>query len=584
MTTRRLAAILAADVAGYSRLMAADEAGTLARFNALKAEVIGPKIAEFKGTVVGSAGDSLLIEFPSVVDAVQCAVETQERIAERNAGEPEDRRIVFRMGINLGDVIAEGTTIHGDGVNVASRLERLAEPGSVVIALAVHQQVKGKLQYNFADLGEHRVKNIAEPVRAYRVGAAALESSPRGAVGTPAASSKPSIAVLPFTNMSGDPEQEYFSDGIAEDIITALSRFHSFFVISRNSTFTYKGKSVDVRQVARELGVRYVLEGSVRKAGNRARVTAQLIDASSDHHVWGERYDRVLEDIFEIQDEITQSIVAAVAPEFMAAEIGRARRKEVPNLDAWELVARARWHINQFTKEDILEARNLLSKALERDPGNSLALTGLAVTHLWDWTHGWSDEPARSLSDAEKAAKSACAFDRGDAYAHAILGAVELYSDRPEDALRHAEQAIALNSNDPSAHSILGRTLVYAGEVGKGLEHVERAIKLSPRDSFVTLWYSALSIGAFIEERYGDAMKWAKEAITAQPNRSPAYLDLAASCAELGLADAAAEALARYFQLAKVDSVAATAIVHRFRRPADRARYLGALDKAGRPR
>lgn len=294
---RRLAAILAADAVGYSRLMSADESGTLSRLNALRADLLDPKIAQFKGRVVGSAGDSLLVEFGSAVDAVQCAVEVQERIAARNAEIPEDRRIVFRMGINLGDVIAEGTTIHGDAVNVAARLERLAEPGTVVIGRSIHDQVTGKLPYVYADLGDHAVKNIPAPVRAFRV-----ERDARPAVASPVQAqnlplpSKPSVAVLPFTNMSGDPEQEYFSDGITEDIITELSRDCALFVIARNSSFVFKGAAVNIADVGRKLGVRYVIEGSVRKAGKRIRITAQLIEAATGNHVWAERFDRDLED------------------------------------------------------------------------------------------------------------------------------------------------------------------------------------------------------------------------------------------------------------------------------------------------
>src|SRR5215813_14720121 len=317
---RRLVAILAADMAGYSRLMAADESGTLARLTQLRTEVIEPRIAQFHGRIVGSAGDSLLVAFASAINAVQCAVEAQEGLSRWNSDLPEDRRMVFRMGINLGDVIAEGETIHGDGVNIASRLEKLAEPGSVCIGRNVYDQVKGKLACTYTDLGEQRLHNIPEPVRVYRVKPPAANSANESSVG-PALPlpDKPSIAVLPFANLSGDPEQEYFADGMVEEIITALSRMHWLFVIARNSTFVYKGRAVDVKQIGRELGVRYVLEGSVRKAGNRVRITGQLIDSATSAHLWADRFDGSMEDVFDLQDQVTASVVAAIAPKLERA-------------------------------------------------------------------------------------------------------------------------------------------------------------------------------------------------------------------------------------------------------------------------
>ena len=390
---RRLAAILAADVAGYSRLMAADESGTLARLKQLRAEVIEPKIAQFHGHIVGSAGDSLLVEFASAVNAVQCAVEVQEGLADQNANLPEDRRMAFRMGVNLGDVIAEDDTIHGDGVNIAARLEKLAEPGSVCIGRNVYDQVKGKLDYGYADLGEQRVHNIPEPVHAYRVKPSkpTADTSPglstKDALPLP---DKPSIAVLPFENMSGDREQEYFADGMVEEIITALSRMRWLFVIARNSSFTYKGRAVDVKQVGRELGVRYVLEGSVRKAGNRVRITGQLIDTATGAHLWADRFDGALEDIFDLQDQVTASVVGAIAPKLEQAEIERAKRKPTENLDAYDYYLRGlAGFINGPEEGNDGGVCRIFSRAIELDPNFASAYGMAARCYAQRKSSGW---------------------------------------------------------------------------------------------------------------------------------------------------------------------------------------------------
>ncbi len=348
---RRLAAILAADVAGYSRLMGADEEGTLAALKELRRELADPKIKEHRGRIVKTTGDGLLVEFASVVDAVRCAVEVQQEMAERNVGVPEEQRIQFRIGINLGDIIKDGRDIYGDGVNVAARLEALAEPGGICVNRVVRDQVRDKLDFAFEDAGEQRVKNIARPLRVYHVRPGQVANEEMSAAQPPLAlPDKPSLAVLPFTNMSGDPEQEFVSDGIAEDVISALSHYPSLFVIARNSTFTYKGRAVDVKQVGRELGVRYVLEGGVRKAGNRIRVTAQLIEAETGNHVWANRYDRDLADIFAVQDEITHALTTALTPAIADAELRRAIRKPPESLDAWAAYQRGLWHLSKATR------------------------------------------------------------------------------------------------------------------------------------------------------------------------------------------------------------------------------------------
>jgi adenylate cyclase len=375
---RRLAAILAADVVGYSRLMRADEAGTLARLKSLRTELIDPRIAEYGGRIVKTTGDGILIEFPSAVDAVQHAVDVQAAVAQRNADVPPDRRMELRMGINVGDVIVDDDDLFGDGVNVAARLEGLAEPGGICVSGNAHEQVRYKLDLAFEDMGEQSVKNIDEPVRVYKIGAEGGERAQPAAAGELLPSDKPSIAVLPFDNLSGDPEQEYFSDGITEDIITALSRLRWFLIIARNSTFVYKGTAVDVKQVGRELGVEYVVEGSVRKAGNRVRISAQLIDGATGNNLWAENYDRELADIFDVQDEITQTVVATLEPKLVAAEGIRSQRRSSGDLNAWQLVMRAMSHFGKMTSKESQTAIALLEEAVQKFPNYGPAHSLLA--------------------------------------------------------------------------------------------------------------------------------------------------------------------------------------------------------------
>src|SRR6266446_2455356 len=381
---RRLAAILSADVAGYSRLTGLDEEGTHATLKACRRELIDPKIAEHRGRMVKNTGDGALVEFASAVDAMRCAMKIQRAMAERNAAIPEDRRIEFRIGINVGDIIIDEGDIYGDGVNIAARVETLASPGAICLSDNAYQQIKGKLALDVSDMGEQHLKNIAQPVRVYRV------RLDRGVPEVaPALPDKPSIAVLPFQNMSGDPEQEYFSDGITEDIITALSRLRWFFVIARNSTFAYKGKGVDVKHLGRELGVRYVLEGSVRKSGSRVRITGQLIDAMTGNHIWAERYDRELADIFALQDEITTSVTAAIEPKLLAAEGIRTETRSINDLNAWDLVARALSHFWKLTAAESETAITILRKAVQRYPNYAAAHSMLAFALLVSGHVGW---------------------------------------------------------------------------------------------------------------------------------------------------------------------------------------------------
>jgi len=462
---RRLAAILAADVVGYSRLVRADEEATLAALKGIRKDIIDPKIANHHGRIVKLMGDGMLAEFGSAVDAVRNAVEVQRAVAEHQSDLPDDRRIQFRVGINLGDVVIDGDDIQGDGVNVAARLEALADPGGVCISGAVHEQVRDRIDVPFEDLGEQEVKNIDRPVRVWRwtSDTSATSSGPAATDKLLRLPDKPSIAVLPFEDLSADKDQEYFADGIAEDIITALSRNRGVFVIARNSSFTYKGAAVDVKRVGQELGVRYVLEGSVRKAGSRVRITAQLIDAATGNHVWAERYDRELEDIFAVQDEITQNIVATIGPELASAEMQRARRKDPSSLDAWDCTIRAMWHFARATHGDMEEARRFALRAIEMDPGTAPAFGILAFTHLRGVVNGWSKTPSQSIQEAYEAARKAVALDGRDANAHWALGTANLFRRRFEDAFSSYETAIDLDPNNAAAHGGLGSALAYAG-------------------------------------------------------------------------------------------------------------------------
>ncbi len=545
---RRLAAIFAADVVGYSRLMGEDEAGTLATLKAHRAALIDPKIAEHQGRIVKTTGDGMLVEFPSVVEAVQCAVEVQKEMAERNTGVSEDRRMLFRIGINVGDVIIEGDDIYGDGVNVAARLEGLAEPGGICVRRAVRNQVRDKLPVVFEDLGEIEVKNIARPVRAFRV---ALDHAGTAAEGPTAANvalplpDKPSIAVLPFENMSGDPEQEFFADGMAEEIITALSRYRWFFVIARNSSFTYKGRAVDVTRVAKELGVRYVLEGSVRKAGNRVRVTAQLIDATTGNHIWAERYDRELADIFALQDEITETIVTAVEPELGAVERERARRKPPENLDAWGSYQRALWRFfSDQTRDGLAEAKQLLERACDLDPGFATAYGELAWTHIADIHRGFTEDPEASLEQAARAAEKAVALDARDPVGCFALGRVHIFRHAYEQAIAEMEAALDLNVSSDRGYYCLGLALLYGGRAEQSIPQLERAIRLNPRSPILWAYLDMLARAYFNLERYEEAGGWFEKA-TRQPHASfLPFVHAAATLGHLGRIDEARNMLA----------------------------------------
>jgi len=444
--TRRLAAILAADVAGYSRLIGADESGTLQALKAIRAELIDPTIGAHRGRLVKTTGDGMLVEFGSVVDALRCATEVQAGMAERYGTVPMEKRIEFRIGLHQGDVVIEDNDIFGDAVNAAARLEGLAEPGGICVSARVRGDAAGKLDLAFEDMGQQELKNIARPVRVYRVRADRVGEPIIAAQPSLALPDKPSIAVLPFTNMSADPDHEFFADGIAEDMITALSRYPSLFVIARNSSFTYKGRAVDVKQVGHELGVRYVLEGSVRKAGNRLRVTAQMAEAETGNHVWAERYDRDLADIFAVQDEITEAVTIAIAPAIARAEQQRAMRKPPENLDAWAAYQRGMWHVSKFTLDDNSLAEHFFQQAIDLDPTFSGAYVGLAIAQS-QATDFNRRGPGETMSSVETLARRAVALDGADAEARSLLSGILWHRGDYEGALAEVEQALATAPN-----------------------------------------------------------------------------------------------------------------------------------------
>ena len=541
---QRLAAILAADVAGYSRLMAADDRATVAALDAARA-VYKSRIESNQGRVIDMAGDSVLAVFETAIGAVSTALAVQQELKAQAADVPEDRRMRFRIGVHLGDVIekADGS-VYGDGVNIAARLEGLAEPGGVSVSDSVRSAVRGKVDASFEDQGEQAVKNIPEPVRVFRVRAeGAAEANPAAAAGAIDLSlpDKPSIAVLPFANMSGDPEQEYFTDGVTEDIITELSRFHSLFVIARNSSFSYKGKSPDIRQVGRELGVRYVLEGSIRKAANRIRVTGQLIDARTGHHLWAERYDRTLEDIFAVQEEVTQSIVTAIAPQIDAAERDNARRRRPENLSAYEIAVRANALVLEaYQRQD----RSMLDDAIKRakvalaiDPRSTLALGVLALAQ---WQHVLY-RTAKDLDSAGRegmaASTKAIEIDPSDSRGYiekALLLVYAMEGDRWDEALRDIRRAHQLNPNDVRALRMLGWIEAVAGNLEKGLEYLHQALRISPRDPNKYNTYHQLAQVYCLARDYANAIEYALFGASEAPNFMGFYQTLAMSYVGLG--------------------------------------------------
>lgn len=528
---RRLAAILAADVVGYSRLMEKDETGTLATLKQLRAEYIDPTITKYNGRIVKLMGDGALVEFASVIDAVECAIVIQRDMSRWNTEISDGNFITLRIGVNVGDVIIDGEDIYGDGVNIASRLEGLADPGGVCISGMVFDYVKGKLEAGFEDLGAQQVKNIAEPVRAYRVTSASINDQAPDELPLP---EKPSIAVLPFDNMSDSHEQEYFSDGIAEDLTTALSRFEWLFVVARNSAFTYKGGSIDVKKVGRELGVRYILEGSVRRAGDRVRVNVQLIDAKNDRHVWAERFDREMEDVFEIQDDIVARIAATVGPEITLAEIERAQGKRPETFDAWDYYLQATAAYHRLTKEDLEAAITHLEKAVKIDPDFANAYALLALCYANIGMYGWRRPSREAYVAAKNQAETAIRLAPSSPEANHALALVLSLTGQAQRAVSIARRATELNPNAAEAHVILGFALVLCGDLDGALAACHQAQRSNPRETRGSWLYDTLGHAYFFRGNYQEAIDVSEKALHQEGRHIGPLVTLACAHAQLG--------------------------------------------------
>jgi TolB-like protein len=545
---RRLAAILAGDVVGYSRLMGVDEEGTLARLNAHRREFLDPTIAEHRGRIVKRTGDGILIEFSSAVDAVRCAIQQQLGMAQRNERVPGEQRIELRVGVHVGDIITEEGDIFGDGVNIAARLESIARPGGICISDDAYRQVRGKLDANFQDSGEQELKNITRPVRVYHWQPGSVAVADNASARSPAVPDKPSIAALPFQNMSGDTEQEYFADGMVEDIITGLSRIKWLFVIARNSSFTYKGKAVDVKQIGRELGVRYVLEGSVRRASNRVRISAQLIDASTGAHLWAERYDRPFNDIFAVQDEITLSVIGAIEPSLRAAETDRVKRKRPESLGAYDLVLRAMPHVFVAMPEEASKALPLLERALVLEPDYAAAHAYLAWCHEILFVRAGHKDENRSA--AIRHARAAIDYGRDDTTALALGAFVTAIVEHDRaTAFEGFEQARALSPSSAIALFFGSVALAWGGEAERAIEWAEGALRVSPRDPLNWFAYQALAIGHFLLGHDEEAATAGRRAVLSNPNMSVNHALLVAPLVALGRTDEARAASAQVLTL-----------------------------------
>jgi TolB-like protein/class 3 adenylate cyclase len=581
---RKLAAILAADVVGFSRLAGADEDRTLARLRALRSDLIDPTIAVHQGRVVKRTGDGALVEFRSVVDAVRCALEIQEAMVERNSGVPRDRRIEFRIGVHLGDVVEESDgDLMGDGVNIAARLESVASPGAICLSEDAYRQVRARLDLAVSELGETKLKNIAEPMRLYALevgrGGQAKSAAPVGSLPANPKPDKPSIAVLPFQNMSGDVEQEYFADGIAEDIITALSKLSQLFVIARNSSFTFKGRSVPVQEIGKTLGVRYVLEGSVRKSGNRVRITAQLIDAVSDGHLWAERFDREVADIFAVQDDVTGQIVAALALNLTQRDRQRLKTEQTANLEAFDCFLRGRelWYVH--SKDSNAQARQLLLRATVLDPGFAPAWGWLAGAHINDYVSQWTASPQESLARATEAADRAVALDPQSPFAYWALAFANLWMRRHDDAIRAAETQIALNPNDAEGYNALGVFLHYVGRSDEALPKFERAMALNPLCP--GMWLHFQGQAYYQLGRYDEAEGVLKRRIFRNPETDASRVLLAATYGQMGRFDDAREQWRDALDVNPDYSIEHRREVLPYKNPGDFEAVVDGLRKAG---
>lgn len=583
---RRLAAVLAADVAGYSRLMGIDEEGTLARLKAVRKSLIDPTIASHRGRIVKTTGDGMLVEFASAVDAVRSAVEFQRGVTEHNDGVPQVKRIEFRIGIHVGDIIVDESDIFGDGVNIAARLEGIAEPGGVCISDDAYRHVRGKIEANFESMGQRELKNISEPIRVWRLGYIDNpKAGPRSegyAVSKPVTGfgGRPAIAVLPFDNMSDDPEQVYFADGIADDILTRLSMWRWLPVIARNSSFAHRGKSVDLKRVGADLGARYILEGSVRKSGARVRVTCQLIDAETGHHLWAQRYEKVLEDIFSVQDEITDAIVTALEPAVGRAERVRASRKATIDLTAWDIYQRATWHYSQLTKESFAEAFRLCLLAGNSDPEFSsplaLASTVLRIGLMFDWF-----EPKAAGADCYKLSIEAKNRDPHEPLALAAYASVCPVFGKHDEAIQQAQLAIQLNPSFSTGHYCLGWVYMLDGNFELAISAMETSIRLSPQDIMLPQMFATLAQAYNLNKDYARAKEVAKLGIDAAQHYPMNYRSLAHAYAGLGQLDEGRESLRTFLTLVPGYSSAAAKAAIPFRREVDQNEYMVGLRKLG---
>jgi adenylate cyclase len=589
---RRLAAILAADVVSYTRLMQRDEAEVFTRLRGHWKDVFEPEIAAHRGRIFKLMGDGLLAEYASVVDAVECAVDLQRKMAERETFIPDDRRIRIRIGVNLGDVIVDADDRLGEGVNIAARLQQLADPGGVVISATVHSHVRNKVDLGFESLGEKRLKNLDEAVTVYRVlfdGAGAQSLRPAnptesGGEQLPpeAILRRPAVVILPFVNLSGDSTQEYFVDGMTEDLITALAQWRWFPVIARNSAFSFKNRAIDVTQVGRELNARYVLEGSLRRSGDRIRINAQLVDAGNGHHVWASVFDRRLGDVFDLQDEITRAIVVAIEPQIAQAEQQRAARKRPDSLDVWDLSLQALAQIRLGSPSALFEAKRLLKKAITLDAASSYARSILALAEFQSVLAGWTRDPARMLSETLAAAETAVALDEGDWLAHSLLGIASLWVRRAYDkAIKEEELALALNPSASMAYHFLGCALTFDGQAAAAVPKLQAILDIDPRFGFLPATLADLGLAKLLIGEPDIALGYLDRSLAEQPTNVRAWQRKAATLAHLGRTDEATTALVRLMELQPNFSDEYVSATYPFRTPAHAAIFADGLSKAG---
>jgi adenylate cyclase len=584
---RRLAAVLAADVAGYSRLMGADEEGTLARLKAARKALVDPSIASHRGRIVKTTGDGVLVEFASAVDAVRCSVEIQRAMAARNADVPPDARIEFRIGVHVGDIIIDDNDIFGDGVNLAARLEGIAEPGGICLSDDAQRQIRGKVDITFDDMGPQALKNISEPMRAWRVqligqgAATAQPDSLKGQAPAVALRDKPSIAVLPFQNMSGDPEQEYFADGMTEDIITLLSRTRDFFVIAKSSTFDYKSNSLRISDIAAQLGVRYVLEGSVRKAASRIRVTAQLVEARTENRLWADRFDRELTDLFAVQDDVTSGIVGALHPELLAAEAGSSRRLSPSDLDAWGLVARGMMALTTFTQENVTAASELAAQAIAMAPDFALSYGVQAFALGYRAYMQWGDDWKQDARQASLDIKSVLAQQSDDPTALFLAGGASWFMGRVTSGVGLLERAIQLNPNLAMGRALLSLGYASLDRPNDGLAQVDIAFRLSPRDPMACQFFAAQTLCNFVSGDFPRAISSAEKGLHINPNSLDNHLYMAASLAEMGDVTRAAKQVELSLRIAP--KITLEIIARGARDASGWQKYHHALRKAGLP-